>query len=79
MEKYISFNTKKRAEAKNAFEKDFFKLMNNGVFGKTMENLRKRCNIKLITDPQEMERLASRPTYISHKICPENLVELTAN
>ena len=78
LEKYIAFNTKKRAEAKNAFEKDFFKLMNNSLFGKTMENLRKRCNIKLVTDPREMERLAARPTYISHKIFHENLVAVNS-
>ena len=70
---YIDFNTQKRAKAKNAFEKDFFKLANNAVFGKTMENKRKRCNIQLVTDP-EMLRLAARPTYVSHKIFHENLV-----
>ena len=74
LEPYIAFNTQKRAKAKNAFEKDFFKLMNNSVFGKTMENLRKRSNIKLVTNPEKMERLAARPTYISHKIFHENLV-----
>ena len=74
LEKYISFNTKMRSQAKNSFEKDFFKLMNNSVFGKTMENLRKRSNIKLVTDPQVMTKLASRPTYLSHKIFHENLV-----
>ena len=73
-EPYIAFNTQKRAKAKNAFEKDFFKLMNNSVFGKTMENLRKRSNIQLVTNPERMERLAARPTYISHKIFHENLV-----
>ena len=74
LEPYIAFNTQKRAKAKNAFEKDFFKLANNSVFGKTMENKRKRCNIQLITDSRKMERLAARPTYVSHKIFHENLV-----
>ena len=71
---YIHFNTQKRAKAKNAFEKDFFKLANNAVYGKTMENKRKRCNIQLVTDPPKMERLAARPTYVSHKIFHKNLV-----
>ena len=71
---YIDFNTLKRVKAKNAFEKDFFKLANNAVSGKTMENKRKRCNIQLVVDPDRMLRLAARPTYVSHKIFHENLV-----
>ena len=74
LQPYIDFNTQKRAKAKNPFEKDFFKLANNAVFGKTMENKRKRCNIQLVTDPEKMLRLAARPTYVSHKIFHENLV-----
>ena len=71
---YIDFNTQKRAKAKNSFEKDFFKLMNNSVFGKTMENLRKRQNIKLVTDKEQLSKWASRPSFISSKIFNEDLV-----
>ena len=71
---YIDFNTKKRAEAKNSFEKDFFKLMNNSVFGKTMENLRKRQDIKLVTDEEKLLKWASKPSFISSKIFNEDLV-----
>ena len=63
-----------RKDAKNSFEKDFFKLMNNSVFGKTMGNLRKRCNVELVTEEKRLLKLTSKPTYISHKIFDENLV-----
>ena len=74
MKRYIDFNTEKRTMAKNSFEKDFFKLMNNSVFGKTMENIRKRSNIKLETDPDHLLKLTRQPMYVSSKIFDENLV-----
>ena len=74
LKQYIDFNTEKRKNAKNAFEKDFFKLMNNSVFGKTMENLRKRVDVRLVTDEKKLLKLASKPTYVSSKIFNENLV-----
>ena len=74
LKQYIDFNTEKRKYAKNAFEKDFFKLMNNSVFGKTMENLRKRVDVRLVTDEKKLTKLASKPTYVSSKIFNENLV-----
>ena len=74
LKQYIDFNTEKRKSAKNDFEKDFFKLMNNSVFGKTMENIRKRVDVRLVTDKKKLTKLASKPTYISSKIFNENLV-----
>ena len=71
---YIDFNTRQRTNAKNAFEKDFFKLMNNSVFGKTMENIRKREDIKLVTNEKQLLKMTSKPTFINSKIFNENLV-----
>ena len=74
LKQYIDFNPEKRKHAKNAFEKAFFKLMNNSVFEKTMENLRKRVDVRLVTDEKKLDNLTSKPTYVSSKIFKENLM-----
>ena len=70
----IRVNTGKRNHPRNPFEKDFFKLMNNSVFGKTMENLRKRVDVRLETNVKKLLKLASKPIYVSSEIFNENLV-----
>ena len=71
---YINFNTQKRTGAKNAFEKDFSKLLNNSVFGKTIENIGKRVDVRLVTDQKKLSKLVSKPTYVNSKIFNEDLV-----
>ena len=72
MKEYIDFNTSRRMDAKNGFEKDFFKLMNNSVFGKTIENLRKRVDVKLVNDERTRTKLVSQPHFKSMKIFTED-------
>ena len=73
---YIDKNTSLRTQAKNNFEKDFFKLMNNSVFGKTMENIRNRVNVKLVDTGEQFKKLTAKPNYESRKIFNENLVSV---
>ena len=74
MEPYIRKNTDLRKEAKNAFEKDFFKLMNNSPFGKTIENIRKRQNVILVDDRKKVLKLTSKPNFDRATIFDEHLV-----
>ena len=73
---YIDMNTKLRQNTTNNFEKDFFKLMNNAVFEKTMENLRKHRNIKLATTERRRNYLLSEPSYHTTKFFTENLLAI---
>ena len=73
LKKYIDFNTDLRAKATNDFEKDFFKLMNNAVFGKTMENVRKHRDIKLVKTDKKRNKLVSEPNYHTMKLIDDNL------
>ena len=73
---YIALNTDLRTNAKNNFEKDFFKLMNNSVFGKTMENIRNRKDIKLVTSKRQAVKLIAKPNFKNRTIFTENLISV---
>ena len=68
MKKHNDFTTDKRTNAANSFEKGFFKLMINSAYGKTMENLRKKINVRLVNNKKDFLKYSSRPTHITHKI-----------
>ena len=76
MKKYIDFNTKKRMCATNDFEKDFFKLMINSFYGKTMENLRKRINVRFANSKKDFLKYTSMPTYVTHKLFNKNFAAI---
>ena len=73
LKKYINFNTELHKNALNDFEKDFFKLMNNVVFGKTMENVRKHRDIKLVKTDKKRNKVVSEPNYHTIKLIDDNL------
>ena len=68
MKKYIDFNTKKIMNAAYDFEKDFFKLFINSVYGKTLGNLRKRINVRLVNNEKDFLKYTSKTTCITHKM-----------
>ena len=64
----IGFNTEKRKNAANSFEGNFFKLMINSIYGKTMENLRKRISVRLVNNGKDFLKYTSRPTHITQNL-----------
>ncbi len=71
---YIQLHTNMRTKGTTDFEKDFFKLMNNAVFGKTMENVRNRINVKLVTNENALNKLVKKPNFKGVNTFHENLV-----
>ena len=69
-------NIKLRTEAKNSFEKKFFKLMNDSIFGKTMENIIKHRHIKLVTTDKRRNQFVSEPNYHTRKWFSENFLAI---
>ncbi len=74
MKPYIDLNTDMRSKGTTDFEKDFYKLMNNSVFGKTMENVRNRVNVKLVTNEKALNKLVKKSNFKSVNIFHENLI-----
>ena len=68
LKKYIDFITNKRKNAGNSFKKNYFKLMNNSAFGKTMENLRIRISVNLVNNAKDYVKCISKPSFVSQKI-----------
>ena len=73
MAPYVRFNIAQRQKATSSFESTLFKLFNNAIFGKTVENLKKRRVVKLVTDAQAFENLSSKPTFRNYQIIHKNL------
>ena len=76
MKEYIDFNTNVRTNRTNDFEKDFFKLMNNSIFGKTMENIRNWVDIKLVNSEVKAKKLGAKPNFKHCNIFDENLIAI---
>ena len=77
VKKYTDFNTDKRKNAANSFEKTFFKLMINSVYGKTMEHLRKRINVRLVVgNVKDYKKYVSKPSFTSQKLFSKTSVAI---
>ena len=75
IKKYVDFNTEKRKNATNDFEK-YFKLMINSAYGKTMDNLRKRINVRFVNNKKDFLKYTSKSTYVTHKLFNKNFAAI---
>ena len=76
MKPYINFNTKKGKDAAIEADKNHFKLLNNAVYGKTMENMRKRIKIRVVKNSQNFIKYTSRPTCVNWKVFEKYLTAI---
>ena len=76
MKKDIDFNIEERKNAANSFEKDFFKMMITSVYSKTMKNLWKIINVRLVTNEKDFLKYTSKPMHITHKIFGKNFAAI---
>ena len=76
MKPYIDFNTERRKEATNEADKNHFKLLNNAVYGKAMENMRKKVNIRVVKNAKDFIKYTSRPTCGNWKVFKNNLAAI---
>ena len=76
LKKYIDFNIDKMKNAANSFEKNYFKLMSNSIFGKTMENLGKRTSVKLVNNAKDYVKCISKPNFVSQKTFSKQFVAI---
>ena len=74
LEPYIAYNSQRRQQARNSFEKDYYKLKNNSLFGKTMEDVRKRIQYKLVTDENKFIKLSKSPLFHDRDIITKDIV-----
>ena len=74
LKSYVDFNTKKRRESTDEFNKWLYKLLNNCVYGKSIENIRKRMNVKLVNDKKIYQRCVNKPNFVCSKILDKKFV-----
>ena len=74
MKVFIDFNTKERQESNDEFNKNLHKLFNNCIYGKSIENSRKKISVKLLNDKKKYQKIINKPNFISQKIIDKNLI-----